>query len=787
MENKNMAKSDILNLPINKEICFSNHKKEFKEKIMKDQTKILMKFTSFLRQLLERGEEILLAVKATSPMPFLEQWTTGWVIYYIKRCVLIFTNKRIIHFPTKSNFSPKHSVSQIRYGDIEDLRLSGFLGRVLKIEYKSGKKETFYYIESREYKKLKTLQFQFTEGHQPSKAMERHFLCPKCITPLQKNIFSCPNCHLEFKNVKDAIRLSIIFPGGGYFYAGHPVLGIMDAITEGILLIALIAKLLDAFKGLESWISVLFIAVLLFIEKLITIYHVKHYISEYIPVDKNIGMASLHPSPEPFSPYKPPLEHKERKWPKLAFAIGLLIFSMSFLAWKVYPYLAERFQAPTQTTLRDIPPDPEKERAMSVFLKTKYTVINDYDKWVPVLYQNKDFDAIEKQVSDLLGKHDDEAKAYELYILYDTLALVREDEDIELKKGVLDEWCSKHPESHIAWLTRGNFYIDYAWHIRGGAYAKDVPKDAWPKFHAMLEQAQKDLEKSWELNPKDPNSSCNLITVAMGRNYPKEKMEQYFKNAMSVCPWHFGAHVRKLEYLKPKWHGSSKEMYDFATDCLRFAERYPFLGLIMVNVLEEEHKHTSKNENYLGKNGVWTTVEKIYTNFFDKYPEDIRRRFFYAYHAYRAQKYDAAINQFEIIGDRWMENTSWKSLEEYHSARAFVYSAYAFTLTPPQGVDYLKKAIAIEPTDKISHFNLGVFSAKIGRFDEAEASLLKAIELDPCFVKAQLYLSWHYGKNQRDLVKAKEYAEKVLNCSPSKEEEKEAKNYVEFCNNQLKK
>lgn len=70
---------------------------------------------------------------------------------------------------------------------------------------------------------------------------------------------------------------------------------------------------------------------------------------------------------------------------------------------------------------------------------------------------------------------------------------------------------------------------------------------------------------------------------------------------------------------------------------------------------------------------------------------------------------------------------------------------------------------------------------------EAEAALLKAIELDPCFVKAQLYLSWHYGKNQGDLVKAREYAEKVLNCSPSKEEEKEAKNYVEFCNKQLKK
>lgn len=149
-----VPKPDSLNLPINREICFSNHKEEFKEKIMKNQTKILARFVPFLKLLLEPGEEVWLGVEATSPMSFLEQWTTGWVIYYLKRCVLIFTNKRILHFPTKHDFKPKHSVSQIRYGDIEEFKLSGFLGRVLKIEYKSGKKEKFYYINQENSKNL---------------------------------------------------------------------------------------------------------------------------------------------------------------------------------------------------------------------------------------------------------------------------------------------------------------------------------------------------------------------------------------------------------------------------------------------------------------------------------------------------------------------------------------------------------------------------------------------------------------------------------------------------------
>ncbi len=249
---------------------------------MEDQTKTLTKFASFLKPLLEPGEEILLCIKATSPMSFLEQWTTGWVIYYLKRCVLIFTNKRILHFPAKYNFTRKHSLSQIRYGDIGEFKLSAFLGRVLKIEYKSGKKEKFYYIKSREFKKLKTLEHLFIKD-QPSHVMERHFLCPKCLIPLLKGIFSCPSCHLEFKNMKDAIRLSIVFPGGGYFYTGHPVLGIMDAITEGGLTILLITNIVGASRRFELWGSVLFVATLLFVEKLITIYHAKHYINEYIP------------------------------------------------------------------------------------------------------------------------------------------------------------------------------------------------------------------------------------------------------------------------------------------------------------------------------------------------------------------------------------------------------------------------------------------------------------------------------------------------------------------------
>ncbi len=208
----------------------------------------------------------------------------------------------------------------------------------------------------------------------------------------------------------------------------------------------------------------------------------------------------------------------------------------------------------------------------------------------------------------------------------------------------------------------------------------------------------------------------------------------------------------------------------------------------MVEALEEiHHWGPEKNENYLGRGDVWPTVERIYANFFDKYPQDLRRRFSYAYHASIAQKYDIAINQFEIIGDRWMGNGCWNSLKHYNSSRAFAYSARAVALPPRQAVEQLKKSIEVDPTVKLSHFNLAGFNRMMGEFDEAEKAYLKVIELDPREGKAYLQLSCLYWKDKNDLVEAKEYAQKALTCDLTREEKREAKECIGFCNKMLRK
>ena len=75
-------------------------------------------------------------------------------------------------------------------------------------------------------------------------------------------------------------------------------------------------------------------------------------------------------------------------------------------------------------------------------------------------------------------------------------------------------------------------------------------------------------------------------------------MEEYYQNGIKTCPWHFGIHSQKLEYLKPKWGGSREEMFEFANQCLALSAQYPWLGVIMAKAYKEDHKYNEKKKMF---------------------------------------------------------------------------------------------------------------------------------------------------------------------------------------------
>lgn len=272
-------------LPIDNEIIFSNHKNVYKKRIEKRQNKFLKK-VPFIKNFLDEDEIINLITTGCSPASFVEQWTIGWIFIYLKRSLFVFTNKRIFHIPTKKDFSYRNSIAKILYADCKSIEIKG---RKLIVEYKKGKKEKFLYIGSKEKKKIKTLLSSVSLEGEPSKSQGRTHLCPRCRKDLEDDQYLCVNCNLVFKNKEEVRKISIIYPGGGYFYTRHPWLGIGDAAVELFLLVGLIVSLVDLINGVSgSGINLAIYAIILFLEKLITVYHSNHFIEEYIPKEKEI-------------------------------------------------------------------------------------------------------------------------------------------------------------------------------------------------------------------------------------------------------------------------------------------------------------------------------------------------------------------------------------------------------------------------------------------------------------------------------------------------------------------
>ncbi len=281
-----MMGPQIFGLPVDRDTLFSNHKRIYKKRIENRQRKLIVKL-SFLKPFLKTGEKILLVSTGYSPITSLAQWVTGFLFVYLKRSLFVFTNHRILHVPTTPNYKFKQSISQIYYAGCQSIELKG---GTLVVQYvRSGKTEKFKAIGLSERKKIRTLLKRVPLSGTKSQLGERFQLCPQCTRPLTSAKYVCESCQLKFKNKVIAYILAILFPGGGYFYTRHYLLGLLDAIVEIFLLLYFAMTLQDVLNKVEgSMAPMLMLGAIFVAVKAISVIHSTHFIEEFIPRKKEI-------------------------------------------------------------------------------------------------------------------------------------------------------------------------------------------------------------------------------------------------------------------------------------------------------------------------------------------------------------------------------------------------------------------------------------------------------------------------------------------------------------------
>ncbi len=285
---------------IRQDSIFTDDRGREKKSIRKTTEGYLDKLQEILRMTLAPDEAVLYLARCQSPVSVFEQLTLGWYIYYVSSVVVVLTNRRLLHFTVGWKGHWKRMMRAVNWGDLDEAKVSGWLGKNLNLKYKTGKKERFWKLSRMDGNKIKlVLESVFAAGGREStSAQEMVSLCPQCRAALAPRVYDCPKCGFAFKDERTMARRSWLIPGGGYFYTRNWFLGVGDFIVEAyllflVILFALIATGIipdtpsepgdEPLTGGAAWIAAGFVGVLLVIEKLFTIHHCRRFVRNFIP------------------------------------------------------------------------------------------------------------------------------------------------------------------------------------------------------------------------------------------------------------------------------------------------------------------------------------------------------------------------------------------------------------------------------------------------------------------------------------------------------------------------
>jgi hypothetical protein len=216
-------------------------------------------------------------------------------------------------------------------------------------------------------------------------------------------------------------------------------------------------------------------------------------------------------------------------------------------------------------------------------------------------------------------------------------------------------------------IFKGKFYTEWAWEARGDDTADKVTRPGWKFFAERLQVAEETLTKAYEMDPADPAAATEMLSVELGQGKGNDVMEKWFKRAMEADPDNYTACYSKLYYLEPKWHGSPKEMLDFANECLRSGNYRGRLPMILADAHNSLAAYLPQKEIYFADPAVWRDIQRVYEPFLRVKPDDTFDRSAYCRYACWSGQWAVAAKQFEILGNN--VDTRWIKRDERNGLR----------------------------------------------------------------------------------------------------------------------
>ncbi len=170
-----------------------------------------------LRILLEPNEAVLYVIKSCQAPLGNVGTILWWYVYRVTATRLVFTNLRLLHFGVGPGGKWNRTLESVRWGDVTNAKIKGWINRLLQFRYANGTKERYWRLPKKDGKKAPTILEAVLPLSRSGATPAQGFLsiCPDCRAALTAGNYQCST--LKFKDEKKVRWRTMLIPGGDIF------------------------------------------------------------------------------------------------------------------------------------------------------------------------------------------------------------------------------------------------------------------------------------------------------------------------------------------------------------------------------------------------------------------------------------------------------------------------------------------------------------------------------------------------------------------------------------------
>lgn len=300
-----------------------------------------------------------------------------------------------------------------------------------------------------------------------------------------------------------------------------------------------------------------------------------------------------------------------------------------------------------------------------------------------------------------------------------------------------NKWVEAKPNSFVALLLRGEFYIQHAWAARGSDFGYTVSRQGAMLMDLRLQLADTDLTSVTMLNPSIPFPYASLITIDMGLQRGLMAGFKHLNAARRIDASYYLAYNAYLYMNTPRWGGSTAMVKQIAQ---QYADSLPgsVLPLLWTDYHEEMAHPTNMGKQWWSNPNNWKQVDEIYQKMIDAAtePQKTSLRCQYLRQASDAGKIDIVRQQLELVGANWTESAYNRTSKFYYIHQAWP-NINEFEWVIKRATDELKQ----HPDTPNLYRVRGIAEFRNKQLDASLQDLSHALKLDAGQVDAWDYIA----------------------------------------------